>query len=109
MPDEPAPESPSTPFHDLAAFVALPRCAGLALSPDGTRLVTGVATPDAEGTRYRTALWEVDPTGVAAARRLTRGDPGERDAVFTARSSDRPSHRASGSRSPIRCRTSSRP
>jgi dipeptidyl aminopeptidase/acylaminoacyl peptidase len=72
-----------TAFHDLAAFVAIPRCAGLALSPDGTRLVTGVATPDAEGTRYRTALWEVDPAGVAAARRLTRGDPGEGDAAFT--------------------------
>jgi dipeptidyl aminopeptidase/acylaminoacyl peptidase len=73
----------TTPFHDLAAFAALPRCAGLALSPDGSRLVTTVATPDAEGTRYRTALWEVDPTGARPARRLTRGDPGERAATFT--------------------------
>src|SRR5689334_6417259 len=72
-----------TPFHDLAAFVALPRCAGLVLSPDGTRLVTGVATPDAAGTRYRTALWEVDPAGEQPARQLTRGDPGEHDPVFT--------------------------
>jgi dipeptidyl aminopeptidase/acylaminoacyl peptidase len=77
------PEPAPTPFHDLAAFVALPRCAGLALSPDGTRLVTGVSTPDADGTRQRTALWEVDPAGVRPARRLTRGDPGEHDAVFT--------------------------
>jgi len=75
--------APPTPFHDLAAFTALPRCAGLALSPDGRRLVTGVGTPDAEGTRYRTALWEIDPTGGAAARRLTRGDPGEHDPAFT--------------------------
>ena len=73
----------ATPFHDLAAFTALPRCAGLALSPDGTRLITGVSTPDAEGTRYRTALWEIDPTGRAPARRLTRGDPGEHDPAFT--------------------------
>jgi dipeptidyl aminopeptidase/acylaminoacyl peptidase len=73
----------TTPFHDLAAFAALPRCAGLALSPDGSRLVTTVATPDAEGTRYRTALWEVDPTGARPARRLTRGDPGERAPTFT--------------------------
>lgn len=70
-------------FHDLAAFTALPRCAGLVLSPDGTRLITGVSTPDADGTRYRTALWEVDPTGARPARRITRGDPGEHDAAFT--------------------------
>jgi dipeptidyl aminopeptidase/acylaminoacyl peptidase len=72
-----------TPFHDLAAFTALPRCAGLVLSPDGTRLVTGVTTPDVDGTCYRTALWEIDPTGARPARRLTRGDPGEHDAAFT--------------------------
>jgi dipeptidyl aminopeptidase/acylaminoacyl peptidase len=76
-------DAPPTPFHDLAAFTALPRCAGLALSPDGTRLVTAVATPDAEGTRYRAALWEVDPAGTRPARRLTRGDPGEHAAAFT--------------------------
>jgi dipeptidyl aminopeptidase/acylaminoacyl peptidase len=81
---EPDPPPPSaTPFHDLDAFVALPRCAGLVLSPDGTRLVTGVSTPDADGTRYRSALWEVDPTGRRPARRLTRGDPGETDPAFT--------------------------
>jgi dipeptidyl aminopeptidase/acylaminoacyl peptidase len=76
-------DAPPTPFHDLAAFTALPRCAGLALSPDGARLVTTVATPDAAGTRYRTALWEVDPAGTRPARQLTRGDPGEHAAAFT--------------------------
>jgi hypothetical protein len=35
--------------------------AGLALSPDGTRLVTVVATLDKDATRYVSALWEVDP------------------------------------------------
>ncbi|MGM0722240.1 MAG: alpha/beta fold hydrolase [Actinomycetota bacterium] len=72
-----------TPFHDLDAYVALPRLGGLALSPDGTRLVTGVAELDADGTRYRTALWEVDPAGEAPARRLTRGAAGESGPVFT--------------------------
>nr|WP_238590013.1 hypothetical protein [Pseudonocardia sp. AL041005-10] len=74
-----------TPFHDLDAYVALPRLGGLALSPDGTRLVTGVAELDADGTRYRTALWEVDPAGEAPARRLTRGAAGESGPVFTPR------------------------
>ena len=78
-----APADAPTPFHDLAAFTALPRCAGLVLSPDGSRLVTAVSTPDADGTRYRTALWEVDPAGARPARPLTRGDPGEHDPVFT--------------------------
>ena len=34
----------ATPFHDLDAYVDLPRGSGLALSPDGTRLVTAVQT-----------------------------------------------------------------
>jgi dipeptidyl aminopeptidase/acylaminoacyl peptidase len=72
-----------TPFHDLAAFTALPRCSGLVLSPDGTRLVVGVTTLDAEGTRHHTALWEVDPEGARPARRLTRGGSDEHDAAFT--------------------------
>src|SRR5262249_2539391 len=57
----------------LQAFPGPPRLAGLAVSPDGRRLVTTVATPDPARTRFRTALWEVDPAGVAPARRLTRG------------------------------------
>ncbi|MGA3539651.1 alpha/beta fold hydrolase [Micromonosporaceae bacterium DT194] len=70
-------------FHDLDAYLALPRPAGLTLSPDGTRLVTSVATLDAAGTRYGTALWEVDPAGDAPARRLTRGAKGESATAFT--------------------------
>nr|WP_239073326.1 alpha/beta fold hydrolase [Sediminihabitans luteus] len=62
----------------------MPRTSGLALSPDGTRLVTSVATLDAKRTRYVTALWEVDPTGAAPARRLTRSTKGESSAAFTA-------------------------
>lgn len=81
MTDAPADEPP-TPFHDLDAYVALPRLSGLALSPDGERLVTAVATLDVERTRYVTALWEVDPHGVRPARRLTRSAKGESGAAF---------------------------
>jgi dipeptidyl aminopeptidase/acylaminoacyl peptidase len=73
----------ATPFHDLESYIALPRLAGLALSPDGTRLVTTVATLDAKRKAYVTALWEVDPAGEAPARRLTRSAKGEGGPVFT--------------------------
>ncbi len=76
-------ESPQTPFHDLDHYVAIPRLTGLTASQDGTRLVVGVQTLDAERTAYRTALWEVDPAGEAPARRLTRSAKGESSAVFT--------------------------
>ncbi|MGY1711219.1 S9 family peptidase [Geodermatophilus sp. SYSU D00758] len=79
----PAPtEASSTPFARLADFVALPRVAGLALSADGRRLVVSVQTLDAEGTRWRSALWEVDPEGRREARRLTRSAPGEASPAF---------------------------
>ncbi len=71
-----------TPFHDLDAYVDLPRGAGLTLSPDGSRLVTAVQTLDPKRTRWVTALWEVDPTGERPARRLTRSAKGEGGAAF---------------------------
>jgi dipeptidyl aminopeptidase/acylaminoacyl peptidase len=74
---------PETPFHRLDDFLALPRLAGLRLSPDGSRLLTGVAALNPEGTGFSTALWEVDPTGHRPARRLTRGASGEHTAEFT--------------------------
>ncbi|MGY5885141.1 S9 family peptidase [Modestobacter lacusdianchii] len=88
MSDSPAPSeqpesTPPTPFHRLADFVALPRLGGLALSPDGTRLVTSVATLDPAGTRWQSALWEVDPAGQRPARRLTRGAAGESAPQFS--------------------------
>ncbi|MDG4824684.1 prolyl oligopeptidase family serine peptidase [Asanoa sp. WMMD1127] len=73
----------ANPFLDLDAYVRLPRLAGLWLSPDGRRLVVGVATPDAKNARYSTALWEVDPNGQRPARRLTRSGKGEAAAAFT--------------------------
>ncbi|WP_324649249.1 S9 family peptidase [Georgenia sp. H159] len=72
-----------TPFHDLDDYVALPRLGGLALSPDGRRLVTTVSTLDEDRTGYRSALWEVDPAGDRPARRLTHGPTGESQPTFT--------------------------
>ena len=72
-PDTPD-NTPATPFHDLDAFTALPRVAGLTLSPDGARLVTTVATRDAKGTGYATALWEVDPAGERQGGEAGGGD-----------------------------------
>jgi dipeptidyl aminopeptidase/acylaminoacyl peptidase len=62
---------------DLETFLAQPRLAGLRLSPDGSRLIVGVGTPAPDGTRYRSALWAVDPAGERPARPLTRSAPGE--------------------------------
>jgi dipeptidyl aminopeptidase/acylaminoacyl peptidase len=68
---------------DLQAYQQVPRVGGLALSPDGTRLVAVVSALDPDGTRFRPALWEIDPAGSAPARRLTRGATGESSPVFT--------------------------
>jgi dipeptidyl aminopeptidase/acylaminoacyl peptidase len=77
-------ETHPTPFHDLDAYVNLPRVGGLALSPDGQRLVVGVATVDpVKKQKYVTAFWEIDPDGARPARRLTRGAKGETSAAFT--------------------------
>jgi dipeptidyl aminopeptidase/acylaminoacyl peptidase len=67
----------STAFHDLGAFLALPRVSSLALSPDGTRLVTVVQELSTDRTKFVGALWDVDPSGRRPARRLTRSGSGE--------------------------------
>ncbi|MGC5627630.1 prolyl oligopeptidase family serine peptidase [Georgenia sp. Z1344] len=77
-------DTPRTPFHDLDTYVALGRVSGLALSPDGGRLVTSVATLDDKATAYRSAVWEIDPDAERPARRLTRGGTGESAPAFTA-------------------------
>ncbi|KHL03004.1 S9 family peptidase [Sinomonas humi] len=82
---QPAPEkAPETPFHDLDHYVAIPRLSGLVLSPDGSRLVTTVATLNGKGTEYGSALWEIDPAGERPARRITRSAKGEAGAAFAA-------------------------
>ena len=71
-------------YDDLDAFQALARTSGLALSPDGSRLITTVSALDAKGVRFVSSLWEVDPSGGAPARRLTRSSKGEAGPVFAA-------------------------
>lgn len=73
-----------TPFHDLDAYFALPRVAGLAVAPGGNRVVTTIGELNHDRTEYVTAIWELDPHGVEPARRLTRGVKGESAPVFTA-------------------------
>ncbi|MGI8531872.1 MAG: S9 family peptidase, partial [Geodermatophilaceae bacterium] len=75
-------DRPAEPFHDLDGYVALPRLAGLALSPDGARLVTSVAGLNPERTKWVSSLWEIDPTGRRQPSRLTRSAPGEGNAEF---------------------------
>ncbi|WP_026553168.1 prolyl oligopeptidase family serine peptidase [Arthrobacter sp. H20] len=77
-------ELPETQFHDLDHFIAIPRLGSLVLSPDGTRLVTSVATLNAKSTEYSTALWELDPAGEKPAARITRSAKGEAGASFLA-------------------------
>jgi len=78
MTAQPGPEQ----TFDLDLYLSLPRVAGLVLAPDGGRLVTSVATPGPDGKKFTSALWELDPAGEAAPRRLTRSAPGEASAAF---------------------------
>jgi dipeptidyl aminopeptidase/acylaminoacyl peptidase len=66
----------------LDRFYSTPRISGLRLSPDGRRLVVAVSRRGPEANEMRTALWQVDPTGAAAPRRLTRSSAGESAAAF---------------------------
>jgi dipeptidyl aminopeptidase/acylaminoacyl peptidase len=74
----------TTPFDDLDEFLALPRVSGLAVSPDGSRVVTTIAQLNDKRTEFVSAVWELDPAGQKPARRLTRGAKGETSPVFTA-------------------------
>ena len=73
-----------TPFGDLDAYLALARVSGLAVSPDGSRIVTTVAELNDKRTEFVSAVWELDPAGAHPARRLTRGAKGESSPVFAA-------------------------
>lgn len=73
-----------SPFGDLDTYLAFPRVSGLAVAPDGSRVVTTISELDDDATAFVSAVWELDPTGSAPARRLTRGAKGERAPTFTA-------------------------
>ena len=76
-------ESATTPFSSLDDFIALPRLEGLALSPDGRRVVLTVATLNRDQTSYERALWSVAADGSGVPTRLTRSAKGESQAAFT--------------------------
>ena len=74
----------ATGFDNLDDYLALPRVAGLAVSPDGTRVVTTVAELNDKRSKHVTAIWELDPAGQRPAHRLTRSPGGESSPTFTA-------------------------
>jgi dipeptidyl aminopeptidase/acylaminoacyl peptidase len=73
----------ATAFDNLDDYLALPRVSGLAVSADGSRVVTTVAELNDKRSEYVSAVWEVDPAGERPARRLTRGAHGESSPAFT--------------------------
>lgn len=81
----PAAKDPGvTPFHDLDDFLALPRVSGLAVSPDGRRVVTTISQISDKANEFLSAIWELGPHGHQTARRLTYGAKGESAPCFTA-------------------------
>lgn len=74
----------SHPFSSLDDYAAQPRVEGVALSPDGTRVVLTIATLRTDATGYERALWAVPADGTGAPVRLTRSAKGESSAAFTA-------------------------
>src|SRR3984885_4692850 len=73
----------ATAFDNLDDYLALPRVSGLAVSADGSRVVTTGAELNDKGTDYVSAIWEVDPGGEKPARRITRGSNGDSAPAFT--------------------------
>ncbi|MDQ1684831.1 MAG: hypothetical protein QOC82_1568, partial [Frankiaceae bacterium] len=69
-------------FDDLTDYYAVPRVSGLRLSPDGSRLIATIATLNDDANGYVNALWELDPNGHRAARRLTYSEKGESGPAF---------------------------
>jgi dipeptidyl aminopeptidase/acylaminoacyl peptidase len=68
-------------FDSLDDFVAIPRLTGLALAPDGSRLIAPVETLSADRKSYLSSLWQIDPGG-GPARRITRAAPVTQAPVF---------------------------
>ena len=73
----------TTPFDTLDNYIGLSRIDGLALSPDGERVVLTVATLNREKTAYERALWLVAADGSGTPVRLTRSAKGESGVAFT--------------------------
>src|SRR4051794_12657428 len=69
-------------FNDLDDFLAIPRVNQLRLASDGTRLVATVAGLSRNRKKYVSALWDIDPRGESAPRRLTWSAAGESSPRF---------------------------
>ncbi|MGI8695621.1 MAG: S9 family peptidase, partial [Mycobacteriales bacterium] len=74
----------TTEFHDLCAFIALPRVTRMVMRPDGGLLIVEVQHLRGEGDRYTTTLWALDPAGDQPTRRVTWSANGETAAAFSA-------------------------
>jgi dipeptidyl aminopeptidase/acylaminoacyl peptidase len=70
-------------FRDMDGYLRIPRVNDLALSPTGDRLVATVSQFDGDAHTFVESLWQIDPAGQSAARRLTWSDKGESGPVFT--------------------------
>jgi dipeptidyl aminopeptidase/acylaminoacyl peptidase len=70
-------------FDDLREYVAIPRVAGLRLSPAGDWLAATLTEIGPDGKKYRSGIWRipVDPGGPAPVR-LTRSADGESGPAF---------------------------
>lgn len=64
-----------TDFADPEALLRLPRLASV--TAVGERVIAAIQEADEHGARTPSALWELDPAGIAPARRLTRSEKGE--------------------------------
>ncbi|MEL4358424.1 MULTISPECIES: prolyl oligopeptidase family serine peptidase [unclassified Luteococcus] len=75
-------QAAASPWQDLDAYIAQPRLVSLELSPDGDWLLAGIQSLNQDRTAFVTALWRIDPAGLAAPHRLTRGVEGETAAAI---------------------------
>lgn len=71
-----------TGFASFDDFIGTARVDSITLSTDGSRLVATVSELNDDGDTLISALWELDPAGNDAPRRLTHSDKGEKGAVF---------------------------
>jgi dipeptidyl aminopeptidase/acylaminoacyl peptidase len=74
----------ATPFGDLDTFLSMKRVGGLAVAPNGSRVVVTVSECNDKRTEFVSAIWELDPAGRGEARRITHGVTGESAPAVTA-------------------------
>ncbi|MGO1849333.1 alpha/beta fold hydrolase [Microbacterium sp.] len=81
MQEKMKPEEPYSIFGDIDAFGRVARVESVVVSPSG-RVVAEVRWPDNAGAKLKSSLWELDPLGLAPAKRLTFSAEGERAPRF---------------------------